>query len=208
MHREPGQQRRARTAPLRVLIGGALVVGAWACTAPAIPDDTLRPLDGYPTRSARLDAGSQSEPSRGRSQPSGTQEDPPIVPEPAPSGSDAGAEPPPVVVDSGTPTPTNTCGGQATATACFQCCETNNPGTVQRWNNYFGQCACENPGVCAAQCANSFCGVAAPAPGSACDVCLSNATTCVQQADQRCLGDALCAPLVQCDRAAQCAAKP
>lgn len=200
---------RMRTCALAGTVA-AIVAGVVACTAPAIPDDTLGPLGGYPTRTTKgADAGSSSGEgsSRGRSQPPPPEEAPPPVVIVEAGAPDADAALPPV--DSGTPPPTGpVCSDKTSAGACFQCCEQQHPAGLRPWNQYFGQCACESPAICANACATTYCSGIAPAIGSACDNCLASATTCFQQADQRCLADATCAPLVQCDRAAKCASKP
>lgn len=123
----------------------------------------------------------------------------------SPAG-DAGG---PAMTDAGgTTPPAGPCGNEATGSACFTCCETQNPAGLQVLQQAFGDCAC-NPqvtGNCSADCSTTWCaGVAASA---ACDNCLRAATTCEQQADAVCAANATCNAMLTCDTNSKCASKP
>lgn len=135
--------------------------------------------------------------------------------EPAEEGESAretkGASAP--AADAGAPTSDAGAGGACTSTktdiACFDCCAAAAPKlAVPAWNAAFEACLCATPGVCKAACGGSLC--QGQAPSSGCDRCLVEVggATCSQAADTACLGAPSCAPLVQCERAAGCAAKP
>lgn len=189
-----------------------------ACNgAPDIPNDLRSNSGTYPGRSANDTQGDDSEannegeeqvltggrgPSQNPNPPddgTGTAPEPDAA-APPPPAPDAGAPPPPA--------PTSQCGGTATQSACFQCCEQKNPGTGAKWNQFWDDCACA-ANRCGAQCGQSWCAGFQPNPGDACDTCLANVTNaCSTQADAVCKQDATCAPLVLCDEASGCLAKP
>ena len=192
---------------------GILVI---ACNStPDIPNDLRSNSGTYPGRNAK-NAADEEEAApegdgeqvltggRGPSQPpapspdaGGTPPDPTPTPTPTP---DAGTTP--------TPTPTNQCASSTSQSACFNCCETQNPGTVAKWNQFWDDCACA-ANRCGSQCAQTWCAGFLPNQGDACDTCLNNVTNaCSTQADAVCKQDATCAPLVQCDEASGCLAKP
>lgn len=191
---------------------GVLVI---ACNAtPDIPND-LRPSSGtYPgrgTRSADDEAAPEGEGEeqvltggRGPSQNPSPTNDAGATPEP-----DAGATPTPDAGTTPAPTPIdNQCAGTATQAACFQCCEQKNPGTAQKWNQFWDDCACA-ANRCGAQCAQTWCAGFLPNQGDACDTCLGNVSNaCSTQADAVCKQDATCAPLVACDEGSGCLTKP
>jgi hypothetical protein len=185
-----------------------------ACNStPDIPNDLRSNSGTYPGRNAKNAADDENEAApegdgeqvltggRGPSQPPAQTPDastPPPDPTPTP---DAGTTPPP-------PPPTNQCASSASQSACFKCCETQNPGTVTKWNQFWDDCACA-ANRCGSQCAQTWCAGFLPNQGDACDACLNNVSNaCSTQADAVCKQDAACAPLVQCDESAGCLAKP
>lgn len=199
---------------IRRLVLGVLGLGALAIacnSTPDIPND-LRANDGtYPGRGAakKGPAPDDSEANNeGEQVLTGGR-----VPTP-PSNGDSGTTPPPDPgTDAGTtptptPTPTGACAGTATQGACFQCCEQQNPGTGQKWNQFWDDCACA-ANRCGAACSQSWCAGFLPNQGDACDTCLNNVSAaCSNQADAVCKQDATCAPLVMCDDASGCLTKP
>jgi len=101
------------------------------------------------------------------------------------------------------PAPTGgACSGEATADACFQCCDTKNPGGLDIDMNAFGQCVCESPGTCAQACATSWCN--GQQPTQACANCLQNATQCETAAETACNGSAACKAAMACIQASGC----
>lgn len=103
-----------------------------------------------------------------------------------------------------TPVGTGQCASSADFDTCLDCCDPQNALEVD--NAAFGQCVCQSPGVCAAQCATSFC--AGLDPTAACEQCLDAATQCDQTADAACNANAGCAAALACVTSSGCDAKP
>lgn len=104
------------------------------------------------------------------------------------------------------PAPTGgACSAEATADACFDCCDTKNPGGLEVDGQAFGQCACESPGVCAQACGSSYC--AGNQPTQACSTCLQNATQCETAAETACNANAACKAAIACIQQSGCAQK-
>ena len=191
---------------------GVLVI---ACNAaPDIPNDLKSNSGTYPGRARNADneeaapEGDSEEQvltgGRGPSQPAPATDDA-STPEP-----DAGSTPTPTPTPDASPPPNPNaqCAGTTTEAACFQCCEQKNPGTVTKWSQFWDDCACA-ANRCGAQCAQTWCAGFQPNAGDACDTCLNNVSNaCSTQADAVCKQDATCAPLVLCDEASGCLAKP
>lgn len=184
-----------------------------ACNStPDIPNDLRANSGTYPGRNANDTQGddSEAEANNGGEQVLTGGRGPNQNPAP---NDDAGTTEPDAdtlpVPDAGTSPPANNqCGGTATQSACFQCCEQKNPGTSAKWNQFWDDCACA-ANRCATQCAQTWCAGFQPNPGDACDACLNNVTNaCSTQADAVCKQDATCAPLVLCDEGSGCLAKP
>jgi hypothetical protein len=109
--------------------------------------------------------------------------------------------------DAGPPPATGACASNTTQTACFRCCEDQNPQGIQFLSQAFGDCACSNgAGNCAAECGTTFC--AGAAPSALCEQCLDASNTCRLQADTACEQNTACAAMFKCDDTSQCAAKP
>lgn len=107
----------------------------------------------------------------------------------------------------GDPAPTGgACSNEQTADACFQCCDTKNPGGLDVDGQAFGQCACETPGVCAQACGSSYC--AGQEPTQACVTCLQNATQCETAAETACNANAACKAALTCIQQSGCEQKP
>ncbi len=105
--------------------------------------------------------------------------------------------------DPADPAPTGgACSGEATADACFQCCDTKNPGGLDVDGQAFGECACETPGVCAQACGSSYC--AGQQPTQACATCLQNATQCETAAETACNANAACKAAIACIESSGC----
>jgi len=99
------------------------------------------------------------------------------------------------------------CGAENSWDACMSCCTSNNQSAFKAAADAFDACACQNPGVCQAQCANSLC--AGQQPSQACDQCLqANGAQCGQVADTACAADATCKAAMDCEMAAKCDDKP
>lgn len=197
-----------------------LAVLMLACNAsPEIPNDLPSSRTTAPQRGARGGGGEGQSDSEGEQVLTGGR-----APSPSNNGNptsadggagggstgttDAGTTP----VDSGpvstTPPPNTACAGASTANACFQCCEQQAPGGVQKLNMFWDDCACA-PTRCGAACAQSWCAGFFPNQGDACDDCLNQvAPTCDAQADAACNADATCAMLLACDQGSACASKP
>ena len=204
MHRTIVVMRRS------VLAFASIAAALIACTAaPEIPNDLQS--NTFPSNSGKKSGSST--PSNG-SHAANNDDLPgsPMPPKPTSNtgsgtGIDAGTG---TGIDAGTipTTPTGPCAGSTTANACFQCCETNNPGTADEWNNFWNQCAC-SASKCGNVCANEWCAGFFPNPGDACDQCLNaEEATCDTQANNSCAGDASCSKLLQCDDSSGCATKP
>ncbi len=105
--------------------------------------------------------------------------------------------------DPGDPAPTGgACSAEQTADACFQCCDTKNPGGLDVDGQAFGECACESPGVCAQACGSTYC--AGQEPNQACINCLQNATQCETAAETACNASAACKAAVACIEQSGC----
>lgn len=105
--------------------------------------------------------------------------------------------------DPADPAPTGgACSGEATADACFECCDTKNPGGLDVDGQAFGECACETPGVCAQACGSSYC--AGNEPTQACITCLQNATQCETAAETACNANAACKAAIACIESSGC----
>src|SRR4029079_7320357 len=121
-----------------VLAFASVAAALIACTAaPEIPNDLES--NTFPSSSGKK-SGSTRTPGNGSS--ATDNDDLPGTPMPPKTTSDAGSgtgtDAGTGTIDSGTTTtPTGPCAGSTTANACFQCCETNNPGTADEWNNFW-----------------------------------------------------------------------
>jgi hypothetical protein len=186
-----------------------------ACNStPEIPNDLRSNSGTYPGRGSRAtdDEGTAAPEGEGEEQVLTGGRGPSQNPQPADEAGttpapDAGTTPTPTPDAGTTPTP-NACASSATESACFSCCEKQNPGTATKWNQFFDDCICA-ANRCGAQCAQSWCAGFLPNAGDACDVCMNNVGgACSTQADAVCKQDATCAPLVLCDEASGCLAKP
>lgn len=194
-----------------VLAFASIAAALIACTAaPEIPNDLES--NSYPTNSGRKSGSSHSSDTAPEDDATNNDDLPgtPVPPKPktdagsvTDSGSGTGTG-----IDAGPPAPTGPCAGSTTANACFQCCDTNNPGTADEWNNFWNQCAC-SASKCGNVCFNEWCAGFFPNPGDACDQCLNaQEASCDTQANNSCAGDASCSKLLQCDDTSGCAAKP
>lgn len=106
----------------------------------------------------------------------------------------------------GTPAPgTGQCAASAGAEQCFQCCDAAFPGGLDVDAQAYGQCVCEAPGVCAQQCATSYC--AGQQPTAACEQCLNAATQCEQAAETACNANANCKGAFTCIESSGCEQK-
>ncbi|MBX3189178.1 MAG: hypothetical protein KF819_19300 [Labilithrix sp.] len=165
--------------------GVVLVAIATACSAPVIPNDL-----GENEGNVGGKKPSKESPSSGPKQDTNPNE-------PAPGPGDQEPAPGP----DGTPAPAN-CGGSATAEACYTCCDPT--GAVDPAFAAFDNCACQSPGVCAAQCGNNYC--TGNAPTAACIACLDGATACNAAGDAAC--NAACQAAFTCADANKCDEKP
>lgn len=121
------------------------------------------------------------------------------------TGGSSGTTPAPKT-DAGT-TPTGgggACSDKASGDACLQCCaKDKEPEAFQSWLIKWSTCQCFAPGVCAEQCAASFCIGVQPAPNDACSKCLDQDTKCITQTDTACKGDD-CEPFSKCMADSKC----
>jgi len=124
------------------------------------------------------------------------------------SSSSGGVTPTPT-----TPAPSSSSGGSgacsasADQSACYQCCETQNPAATDIFLAALDACLCQSPGACKTQCAGSICGGNAE-PSAECETCMeAQNDTCGQQAATACESNPACTPLFQCEEASGCAAK-
>lgn len=169
---------------------------AAACSsAPAPPNDLDRDDDGSNEQNATKKPTKSTPakpPSNDGDQDEGT------GPTPAGSSNDGGTPP------SGNPPPANAgkCAGEASADACFSCCEAGNEAGIQAVWQVFDACVCQNPGTCASACGNNYC--AGGQPSQACEQCLDGATQCQQQSDQACAANASCKAANDCIEASKC----
>jgi hypothetical protein len=203
---------------IRRLALAALGLGilAFACNStPDIPNDLDSKSGTYPGRNGakKADNPDDSEASNeGEKVLTGGRA--PSQPNSQPTSTDAGgATDPPPATDAGTttttpPPTTGACSGSANQSACFACCEQKAPGTLDKWNQFWDDCACA-ANRCGNACAQSWCAGFLPNQGDACDTCLNNVTAaCSNQAEAVCKMDATCAPLAVCDEQSGCATKP
>jgi hypothetical protein len=114
------------------------------------------------------------------------------------SGSDQTTPPP-----SGDP---GQCSASTSADACYECCDAAHPGAIDVWYDAADACACQSPGVCAAQCGSDYC--QGGQPSAACADCLDNAVQCLDAGDQACKADPGCAAVLACEDASLCDSKP
>ena len=87
----------------------------------------------------------------------------------------------------------------ATAADCGVCCATNNEAEYTKFLTYLIPCVCQ-AGECDTDCATSYCATPPESPDATCQDCASNSATagnCATVIGQ-CLGDAECAPALQC----------
>jgi hypothetical protein len=105
-----------------------------------------------------------------------------------------------------TPAGGGECASSADIDACYDCCITPHEAGYDVADQAFGDCACASPGVCAAQCATSYC--AGQEPTAACEACLDAATQCDQAADTACAGNADCQAITTCIQSSACDSKP
>jgi hypothetical protein len=106
----------------------------------------------------------------------------------------------------GAPAGGGECASSADIDACYDCCITPHEAGYDVADQAFGDCACEAPGVCASQCATSYC--AGQEPTAACEACLDAATQCDQAADTACAGSADCQAITACIQSSACDSKP
>jgi len=92
------------------------------------------------------------------------------------------------------------CSSSTSADDCTNCCFSAHQNGADVYQGAAGECACDQPGACATQCANSFCGQNGdmPQPGDACDRCLSGASDCISQALSACQADQDCQAMLDC----------
>lgn len=177
------------TLGLSAFAAVGLALAAVACSAPTIPNEVQEPEDTE-SGSTTKKPSTKNTPDSGKTPPKGT----------TPEGDE---EPPPADTDGGTTTPpTTNCSSSTSYDACYQCCDPTN--AVQPAIDVFGQCVCQSPGTCAAQCGNNYCNGQAPSP--ACETCLNAASACEAKADAAC-GTA-CKAAISCAEASKCDDKP
>ena len=101
------------------------------------------------------------------------------------------------------------CGSSKSAEECTNCCFSAHPKGADTYEEAAGECACDQPGTCANECANSFCGQngSMPQAGDSCDQCLSGASDCVSQALSACQSDPDCQAMLDCMTQSGCQAK-
>ena len=180
-----------------VSIAALLTIAAVACSAPAPLDPQLE--------GEQVTGGSTRKPST---------KTPPKKNTPAPGDEEEGEG---GGTGTGTGTGTKTpqqpapqggnCSAQTTWGACIDCCVALDPAGIKIADDAFVQCACQNPGTCAAACGNNFC-VNPDNATEACDNCLAQATQCQQVSSTACQGNAGCKTVVGCFDTSQCEAKP
>jgi len=101
----------------------------------------------------------------------------------------------------GTGTTPKDCSAEASADACFTCCDPSN--AIEPAFEAFGNCVCATPGTCSAQCGTSYCN--GQEPTAECKQCLDGATQCNELGETTC--GASCKAAMTCVTTSKCAEK-
>ena len=107
------------------------------------------------------------------------------------------------------PAATGECGGQATAQACYTCCDNKHTAASQTWWGAWGDCAC-SPTQCANEC-GAWCAGQEQQADATCQSCLdriSQVGQCDAYADGQCrAAGTSCTIVLDCATQSSCATK-